>query len=550
MRRPLLLPLAAAALAGCSPDAPLLPPATGPEPTAPLGVLSCSADVARKTVNCREDGGAAGVSRNIMLGGQGEHVAIASSGTAYDRPTQRFTSAVTVQNLIPQPLATADGTTPDPRGLRVFFASGPVATEGSGAVAVLADSVDTFTAAGQPYYEYAGTLLGADSILAENETSSPRTWTFAVDSTVTRFDFTLYVWTTVPMPDGWVVIAPVDSLALGEHQFLSDTVYTPTGLVRAREHAWWSSSDTTVARVDSATGNVFAAGAGTATITAHYRTGTGTATVRVYDAPPKYVALTTFDHSCALVPGGAAYCWGPNNAGQLGRGTTDTVFTTPQAEPRAVAGGHAFTQLVAGFESVCGLDTNGVAWCWGSNEGGQLGVASAPQSCVRHPTTSTFSCSTTPVPVATSEHFTRLAGDGGIHMCGIATTGDTWCWGTNEYAQLGDGTHTATGIPVLPVKVAGGHTFTQIAVGAQQACGLEADGTPWCWGLHHDAYATPAPTTCFTDQYPCHPTPVTLKGGHRFRDIALGSASGCGVDLDGVAWCWDRWAPAAPRPPR
>ncbi|MCR4342238.1 MAG: hypothetical protein NUW01_20370 [Gemmatimonadaceae bacterium] len=83
-----------------------------------------------------------------------------------------------------------------------------------------------------------------------------------------------------------------------------------------------------------------------------------------------FTALTAgVVHSCGLTSAGAAHCWGRNDQGQLGDGTT----TTPRLTPVAVQGGLVFTALTAGFIHTCGLTSAGAAHCWGNNDFGQVG---------------------------------------------------------------------------------------------------------------------------------------------------------------------------------
>jgi hypothetical protein len=126
-------------------------------------------------------------------------VKLTSSNIAYNSGTGQFTFDVTVQNLIQQPMGTTDGTTLDPNGVRVFFSSGPSVTSGVGTAAVVPDGFATFTAAGQPYYQY-------NAVLAQNATSGARTWTLVMPPTVTGFSFLLYVSAPVEYPNGYITL--------------------------------------------------------------------------------------------------------------------------------------------------------------------------------------------------------------------------------------------------------------------------------------------------------------------------------------------------------
>jgi alpha-tubulin suppressor-like RCC1 family protein len=162
-------------------------------------------------------------------------------------------------------------------------------------------------------------------------------------------------------------------------------------------------------------------------------------------------------HTCALTrpaaagAGGAAFCWGANGFGQLGAGSAAVRSAVPLAVtlPTGVTG---FTKLFAGEYHTCGVANTGTAYCWGRNSSGQLGDG----------TTGNRSA---PVAVTGGLVFRSLA-TGELHTCGVVgnpTTGGTqagagvlYCWGDNEYGQLGSGTTGTNGVPVLvPTRVAG-----------------------------------------------------------------------------------------------
>jgi alpha-tubulin suppressor-like RCC1 family protein len=73
-------------------------------------------------------------------------------------------------------------------------------------------------------------------------------------------------------------------------------------------------------------------------------------------------------HTCGLTTASAAYCWGDNQSGELGDGTT-----TLRSSPVLVAGGVSFAAVSAGGYHNCGVAAAGAAYCWGDNYDGQLG---------------------------------------------------------------------------------------------------------------------------------------------------------------------------------
>jgi hypothetical protein len=168
-------------LAACSDGAGITAPT--PVPPVPVAAIACQASVADGRVQCA-DASAGGVRADRIIGGQRLNVLVQSSNVLYDSLTQTFAFDLTVQNLLLQRMG-SDGTTVT--GVRVFLASGPNTTGGSGVVSVAnPDGFDTFTGSAQPYFFYAGGL-------GPQATSPAKRWELDVPRTVQTFAFTLYV---------------------------------------------------------------------------------------------------------------------------------------------------------------------------------------------------------------------------------------------------------------------------------------------------------------------------------------------------------------------
>jgi hypothetical protein len=183
------------------PDGGLTPP-TGPgAPPITLASLDCVASKQTLAVSCKPAESQAGTAAgDIIVGGQNVYVRLVSSNIAYNPGTGQFTFDATLENLVEQPLGTADGTTPDPAGIRIFFYTGPVVTGGGpGSVAVVPDGFGFFTTAAQAYYTY-------PYVLDQNEVSPAETWTFIVPPTVTDFHFSVFVSAPVEYPTGYITL--------------------------------------------------------------------------------------------------------------------------------------------------------------------------------------------------------------------------------------------------------------------------------------------------------------------------------------------------------
>jgi alpha-tubulin suppressor-like RCC1 family protein len=169
-------------------------------------------------------------------------------------------------------------------------------------------------------------------------------------------------------------------------------------------------------------------------------------------------------HTCALASSGAAYCWGYGGDGAIGHGS----LIGPKV-PTAVSGGLTFTAVVTEYNHSCGLTSGGQAYCWGLNSSSQLGD-------------STTTNRTTPVAVQQPGGLTFASlTTGSSDTCGLNGSGQAYCWGNNSNGQLGNGTTTATRVPTA-VSQPVGVTFTLVSAGAVHTCALDTVGQTWCFG--------------------------------------------------------------------
>jgi hypothetical protein len=247
-----------------------------------------------------------------------------------------------------------------------------------------------------------------------------------------------------------------------------------------------------------------------------------------FDSLPKQVkgdqefaTITVGDnHACGLTAAGAAWCWGDNFRGELGLAYPD-YLTAPHDSAVQPAGGKNYLALRAGPESTCGLVANGDLFCWGGSEvegdgftphlvqsgfgftalsfGGNIGgrgracaIAVDSLYCFGYeahsllpqptPTTVTLTGGGNPDQAAvggTWQPFVGLPYAYVLHECEVTTAGSVFCWGSNDYGQLGD---SSTVDQAIPTTVAGLPAVASVTAGGIHTCALTRDGTAYCWG--------------------------------------------------------------------
>jgi alpha-tubulin suppressor-like RCC1 family protein len=222
------------------------------------------------------------------------------------------------------------------------------------------------------------------------------------------------------------------------------------------------------------------------------------------------------DYTCGVTADDLAYCWGINNLGQVGDGTTDNTAT-----PVAVFGGLRFRQVEAGGGHACGVSTDDRAYCWGWNDLGQLGDGTRLDRL-------------TPVAVAGGLRFRQVSA-GQYHSCGVTTAERAYCWGYNKQGQVGDGSTVVR--QKRPVRVDIGRRFRVVSAGALHSCGVTTDHRAFCWGSGSSGQIGDNKTLT-------RRTPRAVAGGLTFRQVIAGETQrsggyhSCGVTTDNLAYCW------------
>jgi alpha-tubulin suppressor-like RCC1 family protein len=187
----------------------------------------------------------------------------------------------------------------------------------------------------------------------------------------------------------------------------------------------------------------------------------------------------------------------------------------PESTPAlgSAAGALSFSQVSVGGIHTCGLATDGRTYCWGRGNLGQLGTGAFVTSRTR------------PTLVTGGLRFVQVSA-GFNFTCGVTGDNRAYCWGANDIGQLGDGTNTNRS---APVPVAGGRRFRQIRAGFSHTCAVNTANVAFCWGgTGALGNGTSNPSN----------VPVRVLGGQQWRRVAAGGYHSCGITTSNRAFCW------------
>ena len=365
-----------------------------------------------------------------------------------------------------------------------------------------------------------------------------------------------------------------DSLFFGNETQVTATA-TGDSTVGANPQFIWTSSDTTVAVVDSS-GTVLGVGVGSARVTAELKGRRESVTLRVVlQRADGGVAFTeasgndgAFTRVC-VASGGSVYCRTPPTVAD----------STPRFRRQPGATGLLLFSANVSLHAVCALSSDGRVFCWGTNAHWLFGHRNAVVT------------DTGPVPVRTDVRFSTMVHAGHAQTCGINREDDVVpCLGHDDAYQLADGVANPQDSVAKPVAgnlrarrvytanfstcildlvgaahcsgalnvnrtilgieessapaqtllpVAGGRTFTSLALGDSYQCGIDEASDAWCWGWNHSGQlgnggVDPSPTFGMRK----------VAGGLKFAAISsIYRTSTCGITTTGDLYCWGAFRP-------
>lgn len=272
-------------------------------------------------------------------------------------------------------------------------------------------------------------------------------------------------------------------------------------------------------------------------------------------------------HTCVIVDKNNVKCWGENEDGQLGDGTT--VQKSFAVDVLGLDEG--ITEIAAGYNHTCALTGSGGVRCWGNNAFGQLGddtqtsrsrpvMVPLPGSIVAVSAGTLHSCAATcreiycwgiveyqylegedvvgisfkpyrvDVGNIPADEQIISIGSGFAHDCVLTDQGSVYCWGRNDIGQLGRGPATyADNVPDRVLGITG--PVVKLAVGGSHTCVIQDDHMVACWG--YNKYGQLGSSHTGEEGQP-----AKIAGLKYVTDLSAGAYHTCAILSGGGAKCW------------
>lgn len=173
------------------------------------------------------------------------------------------------------------------------------------------------------------------------------------------------------------------------------------------------------------------------------------------------------------------------------------------------------SQLSLGNSTFCLIDSNQKLKCWGSNNFAQIGDGTTIQRA-------------TPVAVDSGTNYKKVTTGSGYHTCAITSSDDLKCWGLNTWGQIGDNSTFQRNTPVI---VDGGTKYLDVSVGFTATCGVTLGNVLKCWGggLSHQL----GDGTTDSKQ-----APFIIDSGTSYLKVFKRGDNTCGITTSNKLKCW------------
>ena len=233
--------------------------------------------------------------------------------------------------------------------------------------------------------------------------------------------------------------------------------------------------------------------------------------------------------ACGVTTANAGYCWGYQQYFGLGNNVNaGSYLYTPQAivgvSPPGgwdhISVGGYYPVGTAHYAIACGISMTGNRmWCWGSDVWGQIGNGVGGPN------------PTQPVEVTTLAGQWARVRAGGNHVCARTLSNQLYCWGYGDHGQIGNGVAASVDAPTLVPLPSGVTSWADFETGAKHNCAIANTGSLYCWGQNNYGQIGDGTATQRN-------SPTLVVGGKRWKEVSVGDLLTCATDTNSRMWCW------------
>jgi len=257
---------------------------------------------------------------------------------------------------------------------------------------------------------------------------------------------------------------------------------------------------------------------------------------------PRVTQVASGDrHTCAVTVEHELYCWGANESGQLGLGHNKTWGDQPDQPLQPVGLDGLVAAVEVGASHTCARMFGGTIRCWGDSSRGQLGHGDGFSG--------TVGAGEGPYPNAVDgpavdfgpdEVMRELSVRRGDHTCAVSAEGEASCWGAADDGRLGTGLEKPAGLNRTPAEAGPLRlgTRARFAVASSlHTCAVTTDFQLACFGNNESGQLGLGHTGTIGDDETAEATRVDL-GDEFIVDAALSDRSTCALTSHGTVLCW------------
>jgi prepilin-type N-terminal cleavage/methylation domain-containing protein len=269
----------------------------------------------------------------------------------------------------------------------------------------------------------------------------------------------------------------------------------------------------------------------TAGVTTPYRYLSSFGSVEAGNCPKVWKQISsTGNHSCGIASDNKAYCWGYNAYGQIGDNSTTDALVPTAVDTSGVLAGKTLIDIKSGWGHTCALDSDYLLYCWGYNQYGQIGDNSTIDSHVP-----------VQVNIATVLGGRTVSSIGGVgvrHTCIISSDDNAYCWGGNNFGQLGDSSTTPSlvAVSVNTAGVLNGETIIGMSVAGDTNCVVASNDKAYCWG--DNGYGQLGNNASGYSTIPVAVYTGGLLSGKTIEMVKNRGATSCAVTSESNIYCW------------